>query len=133
MPNCNLKYKYLKSSGSNTIKKTDEMELAGDQKCDPTLKYLLGNGRGRNSWLLEMKKRWRNAKCHPISLSDASINGSHCICVCFRYTNLGNLNCPSSDPSLPKDERTLPLTSNICTRWLLLSDTMTLFVLLTAM
>lgn len=46
---------------------------------------------------------------------------------------LGNLNCPSSDPSLPNDDSTLPLTSNICTRWLLLSETITLFVLLTAM
>lgn len=27
---------------------------------------------------------------------------------------LGNLNCPSSEPSSPNDERTLPLTSKTC-------------------
>lgn len=46
---------------------------------------------------------------------------------------LGNLNWPFSEPSVPNELSTRPLTSNTCTRWLLESLTMTLFVLETAM
>lgn len=48
-------------------------------------------------------------------------------------TYLGNLNCPLFDPSVPNELITLPLTSNICMRWLLQSETITRFVFDTAM
>lgn len=49
-----------------------------------------------------------------------------------RIMHLGNLNCPFAEPSPAIELSTLPFTSNIWTRWLLESETMTRFVLETA-
>lgn len=48
-------------------------------------------------------------------------------------SNLGNLNWPSSEPSVPNVDKTRPLTSNTWIRWLFESDTITRFVFDTAM
>lgn len=45
----------------------------------------------------------------------------------------GNLNWPSSEPSVPNVDKTRPFTSNTWIRWLFESDTMTRFVFDTAM